>query len=76
MSKRPCIHCAIIELINQQYPDGMSVAEASEVLRSLACVAGEILQIGTDASRDGFVDIVDMIRCQGASATVVSGTRH
>lgn len=74
MSERPCIHCAIIDLIQQHHPDGMSIGEASEVLRSLACVAGEILQIGTDASRDGFVDIVDMIR--GRANSGIPGTRH
>lgn len=61
----------IMDLIQRHHPEGMTMREAGDVLRILACVSGEILSLGTDANREGFVAVLDLVRSRTSSALVV-----
>lgn len=73
-----CLHCVFMDVIATTYPDGMTMEEAGEVMRSLACVTGEILSIAEDkeAALAGFVTVVDEVAAQHSSTFAVGGTVH
>lgn len=76
MTASPCMHCAIIALISDRFPEGLDTNDANAVLSALALVAGGILAHGDPDSVTKFMIIVKARAGQLPPTHLASRTAH
>ncbi len=76
MTASPCLHCTIIGLISDRFPEGLDTNDANAVLSALALVAGDILAHGDPDSVTKFMVIVKARAGQVAPTHLASRTAH